>query len=158
MARGGIMLVTGGSRGIGAAIALLAGERGWDVCVNFTATADRAEAVAAKIRAQGRQAIAVRADVAKPEDVERLFAETDRQLGRVDALVNNAAISIEAPIADHDSAVMRRIIDTNLLNPALTCRQAIRRMATRRGGAGGVIVNISAISDVPRRTSGPNAP
>ncbi|MBM3584230.1 MAG: SDR family NAD(P)-dependent oxidoreductase [Alphaproteobacteria bacterium] len=128
------------------------------MCVNFTATADRAEVVAAKIRAQGRQAIAVRADVAKPEDVERLFAETDRQLGCVEALVNNAAISIEAPIADHDPAVMRRIIDTNLLNPALTCRQAIRRMATRRGGAGGVIVNISAISDVPRRTSGPNAP
>ena len=94
------------------------------------------------------KAIAVQADVARPDDVERLFAETDRQLGPADVLVNNAAISIETPVADHDPEVMRRIIDTNLLGPALTCSQAIRRMSTRRGGRGGVIVNISSISGV----------
>jgi len=146
MAGKGIMIVTGGSRGIGAGIARLAGERGWDVCVNYTAAADRAEAVAAEIRGHGARAVAVQADVAKPADVERLFSETDRQLGPVDVLVNNAAISIEKPVADHDPEVMRRIIDTNLLGPAMTCQQAIRRMSTRRGGKGGVIVNISSIS------------
>ncbi|MDA0219017.1 MAG: SDR family NAD(P)-dependent oxidoreductase [Proteobacteria bacterium] len=85
------------------------------------------------------RAIAVQADVASPADVERLFAETDRQLGPVDVLVNNAAISIESPIADQDADTVRRIIDTNLLGPAMTCQQAIRRMSTRRGGRGGYI-------------------
>lgn len=148
MAGRGIMVVTGGSRGIGAAIARLAGERGYDVCVNYTSAADRAEAVTEQIRGHGRRAIAVRADVAKPGDVERLFAETDEGLGPVDVLVNNAGISIEAPVADHDPETMRRIIDTNLLGPALTSGQAIRRMSTRRGGKGGVIVNVSSISGV----------
>ena len=148
MAGSGIMIVTGGSRGIGAGIARLAGRQGYDVCVNYTAAADRAEAVAGEIRAQGVRAIAVQADVASPADVERLFAETDRQLGPVDVLVNNAAISIESPIADQDADTVRRIIDTNLLGPAMTCQQAIRRMSTRRGGRGGVIVNISSISGV----------
>ncbi len=146
MASKGIMIVTGGSRGIGAGIARLAGRQGYDVCVNYTAAADRAEAVAQEVRSHGARAIAVQADVARPGDVERLFAETDSQLGPVDVLVNNAAISIETPIGDQDPEVMRRIIETNLLGPAMTCQQAIRRMSTRRGGKGGVIVNISSIS------------
>jgi NAD(P)-dependent dehydrogenase (short-subunit alcohol dehydrogenase family) len=141
-----IMIVTGGSRGIGAAIARVAGERGYDVCVNYTAAADRAEAVAEEIRKGGRRAIAVKADVSKPEDIAHLFAETDRQLGTVDVLVNNAAISIETAVADHEVETIRRQIDTNLLGPMLTTQQAIRRMATSRGGKGGVIVNISSIS------------
>ena len=141
-----IMIVTGGSRGIGAAIARLAGERGYDVCVNYTAAADRAEAVAEEIRKGGRRAITVKADVSKPEDIAHLFAETDRQLGTVDVLVNNAAISIETAVADHEVETIRRQIDTNLLGPMLTTQQAIRRMATSRGGKGGVIVNISSIS------------
>lgn len=148
MATKGIMIVTGGSRGIGAGIARLAGRQGYDVCVNYTAAAERAEAVAAEIRAGGARAITVKANVALPADVANLFAETDRQLGPVDVLVNNAAISIETPIADQDPEVMRRIIDTNVLGPAMTCQQAIRRMSTRRGGKGGVIVNISSISGV----------
>lgn len=146
MASKGIMIVTGGSRGIGAGIARLAGQRGYDVCVNYTAAADRAEVVAEEVRSQGARAIAVKANVAVPGDVENLFAETDRQLGPVDVLVNNAAISIETPIGDQDPEVMRRIIETNLLGPAMTCQQAIRRMSTRRGGKGGVIINISSIS------------
>jgi len=138
-----IMIVTGGSRGIGAGIARLAGRRGYDA-----AAKDRAEAVAQDIRAAGQRAIAVQADVASPEDIERLFDETDRELGTVDVLVNNAGISVEAPVADQEVANVRRIIDTNLLGPVLTTGQAIRRMSTARGGKGGVIVNISSISGV----------
>ncbi len=148
MAKAPVMIVTGGSRGIGAAIARLAGQRGYDVCVNFAASADRAEAVAGKIRAAGRNAVAVKADVAKPDDVERLFQETDSALGGVDVLVNNAGISIETPVADHDVATIQSMIDTNLLGPMLTTRQAIRRMSTTRGGKGGVIINISSISAI----------
>ena len=143
-----IMIVTGGSRGIGAGIALLASKRGYDVAVNYSASADRAEAVAEAIRSHGRRAAAIRADVSKPEDIEFLFAETDRLLGSPAVLVNNAGISIEVRVADHEVDTVRRIIDTNLLGPALTSRQAIRRMSTARGGTGGVIINISSISGV----------
>ena len=146
MADAPIMIVTGGSRGIGAEIARLAGERGYDVCVNYSAAGDRAEAVAETIRGHGRRAIAVQADVSKPGDVARLFAETDNQLGRVGALVNNAGISVEVAMADQDVDTVRRIIDTNLLGPMVTTQEAIRRMSTARGGNGGVIINISSIS------------
>jgi NAD(P)-dependent dehydrogenase (short-subunit alcohol dehydrogenase family) len=148
MSKTPIMIVTGGSRGIGAGIARLAGQRGYDVCVNYTAAAERAEAIAEQIRTEGRRAIAVQADVSNPDDVEALFSATDAQLGRVDVLVNNAGISMEAPVADHDVELMRRMVDTNLLGPMLTSRQAIRRMSTRCGGSGGTIINISSISAV----------
>ena len=143
-----VMIVTGGSRGIGAEIARLAGRRGYDVAVNYSASRDRAEEVAESIRAEGRRAEAIRADVSRPDDVESLFEETDRLLGAPEALVNNAGISVETPVADHEIDTVRRIIDTNLLGPALTSRQAIRRMSTARGGGGGVIVNVSSISGV----------
>ena len=143
-----VMIVTGGSRGIGAAIAKLAGERGYDVCVNYAAAADRAEAVAENIRAAGRKAIAVKADVSKPDDVEHLFAQTDKALGKPSVLVNNAGISLEKPVAEHDVEAMRRMVDTNLLGPMLTSRQAIRRMSTEHGGSGGTIINISSISAI----------
>ena len=148
MSHAPIMIVTGGSRGIGAAIAGLAGERGYDVCVNYTAAADRAETVAATIRGHGRRAIAVKADVSQPDDVEHLFARTDNELRPVDALVNNAGISLETPVADHEVEAIRRMIDINLLGPILTSRQAIRRMSTEHGGKGGTIINISSISAV----------
>ncbi len=143
-----VMIVTGGSRGIGAEIARLAGRRGYDVAVNYSASRDRAEEVAESIRAEGRRAAAIRADVSRPDDIESLFEETDRLLGTPAALVNNAGISVETPVADHEVDAVRRIIDTNLLGPALTSRQAIRRMSTARGGGGGVIVNVSSISGV----------
>ncbi len=143
-----VMIVTGGSRGIGAEIARLAGRRGYDVAVNYSASRDRAEEVAESIRAEGRRAAAIRADVSRPDDIESLFEETDRLLGAPAALVNNAGISVETPVADHEVDAVRRIIDTNLLGPALTSRQAIRRMSTARGGNGGVIVNVSSISGV----------
>ena len=143
-----VMIVTGGSRGIGAEIARLAGRRGYDVAVNYAASQARAEEVAESIRAAGGQAAAIRADVSRPEDIESLFEETDRLLGTPAVLVNNAGISVETPVADHEIDTVRRIIDTNLLGPALTSRQAIRRMSTKRGGSGGVIVNVSSISGV----------
>ena len=143
-----VMIVTGGSRGIGAEIARLAGRRGYDVAVNYAASRTRAEEVAESIRAEGRRAAAIRADVSRPDDIESLFEETDRLLGAPAVLVNNAGISIETPVADHEIETVRRIIDTNLLGPALTSRQAIRRMSTKRGGSGGVIVNVSSISGV----------
>jgi NAD(P)-dependent dehydrogenase (short-subunit alcohol dehydrogenase family) len=143
-----IMIVTGGSRGIGAAIARLAGERGYDVCVNYAAAADRAEAVAEEIRRHGRRAITVQADVSKLEDVERLFEATDDGLGPVDVLVNNAGISVEVALADHEVTAIRRMINTNLLGPMLTTRAAIQRMSTARGGKGGTVINISSISAI----------
>ena len=143
-----IMIVTGGSRGIGAAIARLAGERGYDVCVNYTSAADRAAAVADAIRGQGRRAITVQADVSDPGDVEHLFAQTAENLGRVNVLVNNAGMDVEGPVADQTVENIRRIIDVNLLGPMLTSRQAIRQMSTERGGRGGSIINISSISAV----------
>ena len=143
-----IMIVTGGSRGIGAAIARLAGQRGYDVCVNYTAAEDRAEAVAGEIRSLGRRAIAVKADVSKPDDVEHLFAQTDSELGSLDVLVNNAGMGTEKPVADQEVEAIRQMIDTNLLGPMLTSRQAIRRMSNERGGKGGTIINISSISAV----------
>ena len=143
-----VMIVTGGSRGIGAEIARLAGRRGYDVAVNYAASRTRAEEVAESIRAEGRRAAAIRSDVSRPDDIESLFEETDRLLGAPAVLVNNAGISIETPVADHEIETVRRIIDTNLLGPALTSRQAIRRMSTKRGGSGGVIVNVSSISGV----------
>jgi NAD(P)-dependent dehydrogenase (short-subunit alcohol dehydrogenase family) len=146
MATSPIMIVTGGSRGIGAAIARLAGQRGYDVCVNYSAAGDRAEGVAAEIRDLGQRAITVQADVSKPDDVARLFAETDSELGRIDVLVNNAGISIKESVIDSSVDTIRRIIDTNLLGPMVTTREAIRCLSTARGGKGGVIVNISSIS------------
>lgn len=143
-----IMIVTGGSRGIGAAIARLAGERGYDVCVNYTSAADRAAVVAEAIRDQGRRAITVQADVSDPGDVEHLFAQTDESLGRVKVLVNNAGMGVETPVADQTVENIRRMIDVNLLGPMLTSRQAIRRMSSDRGGRGGTIINISSISAV----------
>ncbi len=148
MAERPVMIVTGGSRGIGAGISRLAGERGYAVCVNYAAARERADAVVGEVKASGGEAIAVRADVANPDDVERLFNESDDVLGPIDVLVNNAGVSVETPVADHDVDTVRRIIDTNLLGPILTTRQAIRRMSTARGGSGGVIVNISSISGV----------
>jgi len=141
-----IMLVTGGSRSIGAGICELAAERGYDICVNYLAAAERAEEVAEKVRSFGRRAITVQADVSKPDQIESLFAEVDENLGGLDVLVNNAGISVECDVADQNLADVKRIIDTNLLGPVLTTQHAILRMSTKHGGKGGTIINISSIS------------
>ncbi|MDS0134047.1 MULTISPECIES: SDR family oxidoreductase [unclassified Amycolatopsis] len=139
------LLVTGGSRGIGAAICTLAAARGYDVVVNYSGDAEPAEAVAAQVRASGRQALAVRADVSDEDDVRALF-DAAAELGPVTGLVNNAAIVGNTPgrLEDYAVDVVRRTLDVNVTGVFLCCREAIRRMSTRHGGAGGAIVNISS--------------
>ncbi len=144
----GVMIVTGGSRGIGAAIARESGRRGWHVCVNYRRHGDEAEAVAASIAAAGGTAVAVPADVGDEADVTRLFAEVDECLGRVTALVNNAGMDIPVPVADVTREQLEAMFDANAFGPFLCAREAVRRMSTARGGDGGVIVNISSIAAV----------
>ena len=140
-----ILLVTGGGRGIGAATARIAAERGYDVCVNFRANEAAAARIVADIRASGRRAIAVSADVSSEPDVVRLFETCDRELGRVDALVNNAAILERQMRLDAmDAARVSRVLATNVVGPFLCAREAVKRMSTKYGGRGGAIVNVSS--------------
>jgi len=139
------MIVTGGSRGIGAATARLAAERGYAVCVNYRANRGAADEVVASIAAAGGTAIAVGADVASEADVVRLFATVDRALGPVRALVNNAGIlERQARVDAMDAARIDRIFATNVRGAFVCAREAVRRMSTARGGDGGAIVNVSS--------------
>ena len=141
----GVMIVTGGGRGIGAATARLAAVRGYAVCVNFLRDRDAAEAVVQDIRNDGGRAIAVAGDVASEPEVVRLFQETDRSLGRLSALVNNAGIvGRQSRVENMDAARLQRVFATNVIGPFLCTREAIKRMSTKRGGKGGAIVNISS--------------
>lgn len=140
-----IALVTGGSRGIGAATCRLLARDGWDVAVNYRADAPAAEAVVADVTAAGRRGMAVQGDVGSEADVLAMFATVERALGPVSGLVNSAGISspkgrVEALTLDAIEAVLR----TNVVGSILTCREAVRRMSTRNGGPGGVIVNVSS--------------
>jgi NAD(P)-dependent dehydrogenase (short-subunit alcohol dehydrogenase family) len=139
------LIVTGGSRGIGAAICSLAARHGHDVVVNFSGDSAPALAVAEEVRAHGRQALAVRADVSVEDDVRALF-DAAAALGPVKALVNNAAIVGNTPgrLDSYDVEVVRRTLDVNVTGVFLCCREAVRRMSTRYGGDGGAIVNISS--------------
>ncbi len=141
-----VMIVTGGSRGIGAAITRQAAAAGYAVAINFTRARDRAEALVKEIGAAGGKAICVQADVAKEADVERLFAETASALGKPDVLVNNAGVSVTTSIADCKAADIDTILGVNVRGLILASRAAVRAMSTARGGKGGVIVNISSIS------------
>ena len=139
------MIVTGGSRGIGAATARLAAGQGYAVCVNYRANRAAADEVVASIAAAGGTAIAVGADVASEPDVVRLFAAVDRALGPVHALVNNAGILERQTRVDAiDAARIDRIFATNVRGAFVCAREAVRRMSTARGGAGGAIVNVSS--------------
>jgi NAD(P)-dependent dehydrogenase (short-subunit alcohol dehydrogenase family) len=141
----GVMIVTGGGRGIGAATARLAATRGYAVCVNFLRDRDAAEAVVQDIRNDGGRAIAVPGDVASEPDVVRLFQEADRSLGRLSALVNNAGIvGRQSRVENMDAARLQRMFATNVIGPFLCAREAIKRMSTKHGGKGGAIVNISS--------------
>jgi NAD(P)-dependent dehydrogenase (short-subunit alcohol dehydrogenase family) len=140
-----IIVITGASRGIGAETARLAADRGYAVCVNFRANEAAAIAVVADIDARGGRAIAVGADVSVDADVERLFETVDARLGRPTALVNNAGIlEVQTRVEHIDAARLQRVFATNVTGAFLCCREAVRRMSTRHGGAGGAIVNVSS--------------
>jgi NAD(P)-dependent dehydrogenase (short-subunit alcohol dehydrogenase family) len=140
-----VLLVTGGSRGIGAATVRLAAGRGFDVCINYRANADAAAQTVDAARRAGARAVAVQADIAVETDIVRLFETCDAELGRVSALVNNAAIlETQTRLDGLDGARLARVFGTNVFGAFLCAREAVRRMSTRYGGAGGAIVNVSS--------------
>jgi NAD(P)-dependent dehydrogenase (short-subunit alcohol dehydrogenase family) len=142
-----LMLITGGSRGVGAATARLAARRGYDVAISFVSDEAAALAVVADVEAVGKRALAVRADSADAGQVEALFAAIDHAFGRIDVLVNNAAVlGPQSRLEDLDVERIRRIFAVNAIGPMLYAQQAVRRMSSRHGGQGGSIINISSAS------------
>ncbi|CAN7182863.1 SDR family oxidoreductase [Acidovorax sp. LjRoot129] len=140
-----IALITGGSRGIGAATARLAARQGWAVAVNYAHDKDAAHAVVASITAAGGTAMAVQADVADEAQVLAMFAAVDAQLGRLSALVNNAGVvDVPARVEAMGVARLKRMFDINVIGSFICAREAVLRMGTRHGGAGGSIVNVSS--------------
>lgn len=144
----GVMMVTGASRGIGAATACLAASQGYDVCVNYVRDADAAARVVEKVRAAGRRAIAVQADVGREADIERMFQTVDRELGRPTVLVNNAAVvgKSRRRVETLRAADVNQLLAANVTGAIICAREAIRRMSTKHGGSGGAIVNVSSAS------------
>ncbi|MEI8030846.1 MAG: SDR family oxidoreductase [Comamonadaceae bacterium] len=142
-----VLLVTGGSRGIGAATALLAAQRGYAVAVNYAANENAADDVVQQIRAGGGSAFSVQADVARQEQVMAMFKTIDTQVGRLTALVNNAGVVDVAQRVDEMSVErLKRMFDINVLGSFLCSREAVLRMSTRHGGIGGNIVNLSSVA------------
>jgi NAD(P)-dependent dehydrogenase (short-subunit alcohol dehydrogenase family) len=140
-----VMIVTGGSRGIGAATAQLAAARGYAVVVNYRKDHDAAGRVVASIASRGGRAIAIQGDVSRSDHVVELFARTDRELGPVTALVNNAGIVAQmARVDTFDDERVTRMFAVNVVGSFACAREALRRMSTRHGGAGGCIVNVSS--------------
>ncbi|MDN7809630.1 SDR family oxidoreductase [Burkholderia gladioli] len=142
-----LILITGGSRGVGAATARLAAAQGYDVAISFVSDEAAARAVAADVEAAGRRALAVRADSADPVQVAGLFEAIDQAFGRLDVLVNNAAIiARQSRLEDLGFERMQRIFAVNAIGPMLCAQQAVKRMSTRHGGRGGAVVNVSSAS------------
>jgi NAD(P)-dependent dehydrogenase (short-subunit alcohol dehydrogenase family) len=142
-----VIIITGGSRGIGAATACLAAKRGYAVCVNYLRNQEAAQRMVSSITQMGGRAIAVAADVAYEKDVVRLFEAVDEQLGTVSALVNNAGIlEQQMRVENIDADRLNRIFATNITGSFLCAREAVKRMSTRHGGAGGAIVNVSSVA------------
>lgn len=148
------ILITGAGRGIGAATALLAAERGYQVCVNYLKNKNAAIEVVNKIQNKGGKAIACQADVSVEQEVSRLFKQVDEELGTLDALVNNAGILSTQARADELTAErLRYIFNANVISSFLCAKEAIKRMSVKYGGTGGGIVNVSSIA---ARTGSPN--
>lgn len=140
-----VLLITGGGRGIGAATARLAAERGFAICVNYRRNQAAAADVVRSIERRGAQAIAVAADVALEADVLRLFETCDRTLGRLTGLVNNAGLlETQMRVESMEAGRLQRVFGTNVIGAFLCAREAVRRMSTRTGGSGGAIVNVSS--------------
>ncbi|MDX2204011.1 MAG: glucose 1-dehydrogenase [Hyphomicrobiaceae bacterium] len=141
------MLITGGSRGIGAATARLAAAEGFDVAITYVGAEAAARGVVADVEAKGRRAVAIQGDIAQPRDVARMFEMADRELGGIDAFFNNAGIFAPAlPFVDISLQRLERMLDVNVLGSFLAAQEAVRRMMKSRGGKGGAIVNMSSIA------------
>jgi NAD(P)-dependent dehydrogenase (short-subunit alcohol dehydrogenase family) len=141
----GTLIVTGGSRGIGAACAIAGAASGFKVCVNYNASPDRAEDVAEAIRAGGGEAITVQADVSQEEQIVAMFERVDDDLGPVTALINNAGIAGRVgPITELDAEEVNRVLQMNLTSAMICAREAVKRMSSDAGGQGGTIVNITS--------------
>jgi len=142
-----IVLITGGSRGIGAATALLAAQKGFAVAVNYTANSLAADEIVRQIRASGGTAITVQADVGVEAQVMAMFEKVDAKLGPLSALVNNAGVvDVAARVDEMSVARLRRMFDINVLGSFVCAREAVKRMSTKHGGAGGSIVNVSSVA------------
>lgn len=140
-----VLLVTGGSRGIGAATAVLAARKGWAVAVNYTRDERAAAEVVARIQAGGGRAFAVQADVAQEDQVLAMFEQVDAKLGRLTGLVNNAGVvDVSQRVDEMSTARLKRMFDVNVIGSMVCAREAVRRMSTRHGGQGGAIVNLSS--------------
>lgn len=140
-----VIVITGGSRGIGAATARLAASRGYAVCVNYHKNKAAADAVVGEIEANGGKAMAISADISLESDVKTLFRVVDAQLGPINALVNNAGIlEKQMRVEDVDAARLNRIFSANVVGSFLCAREAVKRMSTKHGGQGGAIVNVSS--------------
>jgi NAD(P)-dependent dehydrogenase (short-subunit alcohol dehydrogenase family) len=140
-----VLIVTGGSRGIGAATAKLAGSRGYSVCVNYQRNHDAAQAVVKDIQQSGGRAIAVQADISVESDIVALFETAQEKLGRPSALVNSAArLELQMRVEAMDAARLQRMFAANIIGTMLCSREAVRRMSTRKSGDGGSIVNVSS--------------
>ena len=149
-----VALVTGASRGIGAATAIDLAKSGYDVCVNFKSNEELASEVVAKIHEIGQKAIAIKADVSKEEDIVNLFVQIDKKLGKLAALVNNAGILLpQSRIEDITAERINELMTTNVTSYFLCCREAIKRMSKKHGGTGGSIVNVSSAAS---RLGSPN--
>lgn len=143
------ILITGGSRGIGAATARLAASRGYAVAINYLRRGSDADVLVRELQSTGAHAIAVQADIADQADVQRLFETVDTQLGTLSALVNNAGILEQQMRLDEMTPERwRRVFETNVIGSFLCARAAVRRMSTRHGGKGGAIVNVSSMASV----------
>ena len=148
------VLITGGSRGIGAATALLAAEKNYNVCVNYINNRNAALQITDAINKNGGKAIAYQADVSSEAEVVRLFEQIDKDFGRLTALVNNAGIlETQSRVDNMDAERLQRVFNNSIISCFLCAKQAIKRMSTRNGGMGGAIVNVSSIA---ARTGSPN--
>lgn len=149
MSNNKILLVTGASRGIGAAIARLAAKRGYDVAINYAGNEAAAKSVVEDIQKEGRRAIAVKGNMGNPRDITNLFEQVDRQLGRLTDLVNNAGImGFPSRVDEIDTEKLKEVIDVNVTGAILVAREAVRRISRKHGGSGGTIVNIGSMAAI----------